>query len=102
MDPNPTKLDPAGRGDHPSGRQAAKQPEHTGKENTAPESLHQGQAPDFQTQDKTVREENPGVKGLMDTSTPKSPRQKDAAQHEQKNSPIEKEANATGKDKNSK
>jgi hypothetical protein len=90
MDPNPTKLDPAGRG------------EHTGKENTAPESLHQGQGPDFQTQDKTVREENPGVKGLMDTSTPKSPRQKDAAQHEQKNSPIEKEANATGKDKNSK
>jgi hypothetical protein len=99
MDPNPTKHDPAGRGDIPSGRQAA---EHSGKENTSPESLHQGQGPDFQTQDKTVREENPGVKGLMNISTPKNPRQKEAAQHEQKNSPIEKEAKSGDRSKSSK
>ena len=84
MSKNPTKRDPAGRGDVPSGRQAAEQPEHTGKENISPESLHQGQGPDFQTQDKNLRDKNEGVEGLMETSTPKTKRQKDAAEHERK------------------
>lgn len=89
MDPNPTKLDPAGRGDVPSGRQAAEQPEHSGKENTAPESLHQGQGPDFQTQDKTARKKNAGLKGITKTSQEKTTHQEEAAQHELRDSPLE-------------
>jgi hypothetical protein len=92
MDPNPTKLDPAGRGDVPSGRQAAEQPEHTGKENISPESLHQGQGPDFQTQDKNQKEKNLGVKDIMKTTTPKTRRQKDASENEIKNSALEKKS----------
>jgi hypothetical protein len=83
MSPNPTKKDPAGRGDLPSGRQAAEQPEHAGKENIAPESLHQGQGPDFQTQDENVRNKNEGIEDFTkSTSLPKGKRQKDAAKHE--------------------
>jgi hypothetical protein len=92
MEPNPTKHDPAGRGDVPSGRQAAEQPEHTGKENTSPESLHQGQGPDFQTQDKTASAKNAGVKDLTKTTGKKTARQKEAAQHELKDSPLEEKA----------
>lgn len=92
MDPNPTKLDPAGRGDVPSGRQAAEQPEHTGTENTSPESLHQGQGPDFQTQDKTTRAKNAGIKDLTESTNSKTAHQKEAAQHEVKDSPLENKA----------
>ena len=48
------------RSDKPSGRQAAEQPEHSDK---APDSssLHQGQGPDFPTQDSHVKHENPGI-----------------------------------------
>lgn len=53
------------RSDRPSGRQAAEQPEHLGSDAPAPESLHQGQGPDFISQDKRIQEENQGV-GQLD------------------------------------
>ena len=65
MSPNPTKNDPAGRGDLPSGRQASEQPEHTGKENISPDALHQGQGPDFQTQDENMKHKNGGVQQIV-------------------------------------
>lgn len=48
------------RSDKPSGRQAAELPEHSEK---APDSssLHQGQGPDFPTQDSNIKPENPGI-----------------------------------------
>jgi hypothetical protein len=41
------------RSDRPSARQAAEQPEHS--------SLHQGQGPDFATQDSHLHDQNPGM-----------------------------------------
>jgi hypothetical protein len=52
------------RSDKPSGRQAAEQPEHSGTEEPAAESLHQGQGPDLISQDKRIQEENPGIRQL--------------------------------------
>jgi hypothetical protein len=48
------------RSDKPSGRQASEQPEHSEE---APDSstLHQGQGPDFPTQDSHLEKENPGI-----------------------------------------
>lgn len=40
------------------------QPEHTGNAEQAPSSLHQGQGPEFQTQDPTMRKQNEAVKDL--------------------------------------
>ena len=48
------------RSDKPSGRQAAEQPEHSEKYPDT-SSLHQGQGPDFPTQDSHVQTENPGL-----------------------------------------
>jgi hypothetical protein len=48
------------RSDKPSGRQAAEQPEHSEKHPDA-SSLHQGQGPDFPTQDPHIQGENPGL-----------------------------------------
>jgi len=62
--PNKTKLDPAGRGDAPSGRQASDQPEHEGNADQSSSSLHQGQGPDFQTQDSTLNKKNKGVEQI--------------------------------------
>ena len=52
------------RSDRPSGRQASQQPEHTDKKSVAPESLHQGQGPDFISQDKRIQEQNEGIQNL--------------------------------------
>jgi hypothetical protein len=51
------------RSDRPSGRQTMERPEHNDE---APDrsSLHQGQGPDFQTQDDTLQKKNPGVTQL--------------------------------------
>ena len=84
-----TRRDPAGRGDTPTGRQAARQPEHDVNK-TAPESLHQGQGPDFQTQDKTLRKKNKAVQDLSDLASGKTERQEEAAKHETKGSDLEK------------
>ena len=46
------------RSDKPSGRQAAEQPEHSDKTPDS-SSLHQGQGPDFPTQDSHIQNENP-------------------------------------------
>jgi hypothetical protein len=49
------------RSDRPSGRQTMETPEHSS--NADPSSnLHQGQGPEFQTQDKTLKKKNPGLK----------------------------------------
>lgn len=37
------------------------QPEHTGNAEQSPAGLHQGQGPEFQTQDPTLRKQNQGV-----------------------------------------
>ena len=55
------------RSDKPSGRQAAEQPEHSGTAEPTAESLHQGQGPDFISQDKRIQEENPGIRQLDKT-----------------------------------
>ncbi len=49
------------RTDRPSGRQG---PDNPLKENSvlAAESLHQGQGPDFPTQDRQIQEDNPAIK----------------------------------------
>ncbi len=55
---------PNDRSDRPSGRQAPLQPEHNGEQDAA--SLHQGQGPDFQTQDETLQEQNEGVEDFKE------------------------------------
>lgn len=70
MSENTSKQDPIGRGDKPSGRQAADEAQQTGHTEQAPSSLHQGQGPDFQTQDKTIREKNKGAKSLDEPNEP--------------------------------
>lgn len=61
---------PERRKDAPSGRQAATHPEHDpGKTNQAPSSLHQGQGPDFPTQDPHLQQRNPGVRNLKKGAT---------------------------------
>ena len=52
------------RSDKPSGRQASEQPEHAGGPEINPSTLHQGQDPEFQTQDERLKKKNPGVKQL--------------------------------------
>ena len=52
------------RSDEPSGRQASEQPEHAGNPDINPSTLHQGQGPDFQTQDERLKKKNPGVKQI--------------------------------------
>ena len=52
------------RTDRPSGRQASEQPEHANPSPPATESLHQGQGPDFQTQDPRIQERNEGIDKL--------------------------------------
>ena len=51
------------RSDRPSGRQTS-QPEHATSGEASPESLHQGQGPDFVSQDKRMQEKNKGVREL--------------------------------------
>jgi hypothetical protein len=51
------------RSDRPSGRQTS-QPDNTTGGETSPESLHQGQGPDFVSQDKRMQEKNKGVREL--------------------------------------
>lgn len=48
------------RPDKPSGRQASEQPEHSAKD-PASSTLHQGQGPDFPTQDSHVQNMNPAI-----------------------------------------
>ena len=52
------------RSDRPSGRQTMEQPEQASSRKPARSSLHQGQGPDFQTQDDTIAKKNPGLKDL--------------------------------------
>ena len=52
------------RTDEPSGRQASEQPEHAGNPEINPSTLHQGQGPDFATQDRRIKKKNPGVRQL--------------------------------------
>jgi hypothetical protein len=72
------------RTDRPSGRQASEQPEHTQKNPPSASSLHQGQGPDFQTQDPNMQEKNPGITQMRrrtpsdPTSDPDTTRQKTA------------------------
>ncbi|HYF67970.1 MAG TPA: hypothetical protein VD884_07535 [Ohtaekwangia sp.] len=70
MSENTSKQDPIGRGDKPSGRQAADESQHTGHGEQAPSTLHQGQGPDFQTQDQTIRQKNRGAKNLEEPNEP--------------------------------
>jgi hypothetical protein len=53
------------RSDQPSGRQASVQPEHAGGADQSVSSLHQGQGPDFQTQDTTLRENNEAIQQMQ-------------------------------------
>lgn len=59
------------RSDRPSGRQASELPEHGGGSGPATESLHQGQGPDFLTQNRRMQERNKGVQQL-DKDNPES------------------------------
>jgi hypothetical protein len=53
------------RTDRPSGRQAMRQPEHEQRESEpAVSALHQGQGPDFKTQDSTIQKRNKAVRDL--------------------------------------
>lgn len=62
------------RSDRPSGRQAMEQPEHSGRSAVpAASSLHQGQGPDFQTQDADMREQNEGIKQLYKDTPQQQP-----------------------------
>jgi hypothetical protein len=62
------------RRDHPSGRQASPQPEHSHEDNRrSKESLHQGQGPEFQTQDSVLSEKNEGVKQLKELAFQEQP-----------------------------
>lgn len=59
------------RSDRPSGRQAMDLPEHSGKSpEPAVSSLHQGQGPDFPTQEDDVRPMNDGIRQLYDDVGP--------------------------------
>jgi hypothetical protein len=50
------------RSDRPAGRQTMETPEHSASADPASSSLNQGQGPEFQTQDKTLKKKNPGLK----------------------------------------
>ena len=52
------------RSDRPSGRQTMEQPEQANSSKPARSSLHQGQGPDFQTQDDTLAENNPALRNV--------------------------------------
>jgi hypothetical protein len=50
------------RSDRPAGRQTMETQEHSASADPASSSLNQGQGPEFQTQDKTLKKKNPGLK----------------------------------------
>jgi hypothetical protein len=94
-----------GRSDRPSGRQAAVQPEHSGKEDRDVSTLHQGQGPDFMTQDSKAQKQNEGVQQLKDLNGQhKRNRQghmdgKQLASRDRKDKPDESARETPGKQK---
>lgn len=85
------------RSDRPSGRQASELPEHDGQSGPATESLHQGQGPDFLTQNTRMQERNKGVQQLDDrkSRTQRGPHQQNS-EHSKSNLAMDNEDEVPG------
>jgi hypothetical protein len=84
------------RSDKPSGRQAAEQPEHAEGSDEAVQPLHQGQGPDFQTQDRRMQDKNKGLKQFDKMNktpggTPHQQPMRDEGEQAKSNYELEKE-----------